>query len=373
MRGRPFRRDLKRSPVEEDGHKEVKGTKWRGGKGKQRHKFTTDELYILNQTFEETPYPDFTTRKELAKQLRCQVYIIDNWFQNKRARLPPRERHRMFAIWKLHEFPVQGRSCLSLQDTQAESPNYTTEHNFSSTEEAVLGRASYSSLETQEIPSQQDGPGDTMVPGIVKEPSCTLEYQGDTRSKLCPAYPFSSYKSALFFHPPTSSVQYFERDGPEKEESQHARPIILHHISTVQGERQQQQEKKAHCHHSLFQGQQANGCRCPLQQPQQLQDYQENLLFQAQYLMHLSCGDLGQQVPSLPSQEQRGFSQTNGEPLCSQLQHTPLQMVVKSRPMPLGQGMRQGAAEESHSEMQHLWDEGSAKVHCWDRDCGHRK
>lgn len=65
------------SPVEEDGHKEVKGTKWRGGKGKQRHKFTMDELYILNQTFEETPYPDFTTRKELAKQLRCQVYIID--------------------------------------------------------------------------------------------------------------------------------------------------------------------------------------------------------------------------------------------------------------------------------------------------------
>ncbi|XP_014640274.1 PREDICTED: uncharacterized protein LOC101390980 [Ceratotherium simum simum] len=276
----------------------------------------------------------------------------------------------MFTVWKRHEFPVQGHSFLSLQDTQAESPSYTTEQNFSSTEEALLGRAGYSSLETQEVPSQQDGSGDTVIPGIRKEPSCALEYQGDTGSKLCPAYPFSSYKSALFLQPPPSSVQYFERDEPGREESQHARPFILHHVSSVQGERQQQQEK-AHCHYSLFQGLQQNGCRCHVQQPQQPQDYQENLLFQDQYLMHLNCGDLGQQVSSLWSQEQSGCSQTNGQPLCSQLQHAPLHL--KSLPMPLGQGMHQGAAEQPNSETQHLWDERSAKVHCWDQEYGSRK
>ena len=146
--------------------------------------------------------------------------------------LPPRERHRTFAARKPCEFLVQGHSLLSLQ---VESPNYITEQTFSSAQEALLGRADYPSLETQGVPSQQDGSCDTLVPGIKKEPSCALEYQGDMGSKLGPAYPFASYKSALL-HPPTSSVQCFERHRPERGESQHTRPFILHHVCTVQGE-----------------------------------------------------------------------------------------------------------------------------------------
>ncbi|XP_065749991.1 LOW QUALITY PROTEIN: cytoplasmic polyadenylated homeobox-like protein 2 [Phocoena phocoena] len=73
------------------------------------------------------------------------------------------------------------------------------------TSEALLGRADSPSLETQGVPSQQDGSCDTLVPGIKKEPSYALEYQGDVGSKLGPAYPFASYKSALLLHPPTSS------------------------------------------------------------------------------------------------------------------------------------------------------------------------
>lgn len=160
-------------------------------------------------------------------------YPLQNWFQNKNAQLPPRERHRTSAARKACEFLVQGHSLLSLQ---VESPNYITEQTFSSTQETLLGRADYPSLETQGVPSQQDGSCDTLVPGIKKEPSYALEYQGDVGSKLGPAYPFASYKSALLLHPPTSSVQCFERDRPERGESQHIRPFILHHVCTVQGE-----------------------------------------------------------------------------------------------------------------------------------------
>ena len=45
--------------------------------GKPRRKFTKDELHVLNYTFEENPYPDFTIRKKLAEQLYCQIYVID--------------------------------------------------------------------------------------------------------------------------------------------------------------------------------------------------------------------------------------------------------------------------------------------------------
>lgn len=65
------------SPIEEYGYNEVKKRKWGKEKGRPRHKFTKDELHILNLAFEENPYPDFTTRKELAEQLHCQVYVID--------------------------------------------------------------------------------------------------------------------------------------------------------------------------------------------------------------------------------------------------------------------------------------------------------
>ncbi|EHB00155.1 hypothetical protein GW7_08076, partial [Heterocephalus glaber] len=59
------------------------------------HRFTEDELQILKQAFEENPYPTFTAKEELAKQLHCHFYVIQNWFQDRRYRLPPREKKRL--------------------------------------------------------------------------------------------------------------------------------------------------------------------------------------------------------------------------------------------------------------------------------------
>uniref|UniRef100_A0A8C0XET9 Homeobox domain-containing protein n=1 Tax=Castor canadensis TaxID=51338 RepID=A0A8C0XET9_CASCN len=132
---------------------EVQRTKVRGsGKGKQRQKFTSDQLERLKQSFYQNPYPDFTTKEELARQIHCHVFVIDNWFQNKRARLPPRERQRIFANRKWHGFPVQGGN----QDTQVQIPNSTTGQNIYAGE-ALPSRAGYSSLEMQGVPGNQDG------------------------------------------------------------------------------------------------------------------------------------------------------------------------------------------------------------------------
>ncbi|EHH31864.1 hypothetical protein EGK_13016, partial [Macaca mulatta] len=64
-------------------------------KTKRRHKFSEELLQELKEIFGETCYPDYTTRKTLANKFGCPVNVIDNWFQNKRARLPPAERHRL--------------------------------------------------------------------------------------------------------------------------------------------------------------------------------------------------------------------------------------------------------------------------------------
>uniref|UniRef100_F1M859 Cytoplasmic polyadenylated homeobox 1 n=1 Tax=Rattus norvegicus TaxID=10116 RepID=F1M859_RAT len=90
----------------------------RRGKSKPRHKFTNDELKRLKQEFKCTPYPDFTTRDELARQFRCQVDVIDNWFQNKRARTPQELKDTFSAIRgmrKSGDYMLIGR-----QDTQTE-------------------------------------------------------------------------------------------------------------------------------------------------------------------------------------------------------------------------------------------------------------
>ncbi|XP_053063165.1 cytoplasmic polyadenylated homeobox-like protein 2 [Acinonyx jubatus] len=240
----------------EDGHNKVKEMKAGRRNGKPRRKFTKDELHVLNYTFEENPYPDFTIRKTLAEQLYCQIYVIDNWFQNKRARLPLKERQRIFAARKLRLFPVQSHSRLSVQDPQAESPRATEKTCFS-TQEALPEGAGYFFPGTQRAPSQQVGSGDAVVPGIAKEQSYDLEYQGDTGSRLYPNYPFYSYDSAVSFHPSTFSGQYLENYGAGTGESWESKAHILHHVCGTQGERQQQQQ--ACCPYSLCQGQQHNG------------------------------------------------------------------------------------------------------------------
>uniref|UniRef100_G3U5G1 Homeobox domain-containing protein n=1 Tax=Loxodonta africana TaxID=9785 RepID=G3U5G1_LOXAF len=122
---------------------------------RKRHVFTKEELLILNNKFSENPYPDFTTRRELSNLVHCSMGVIETWFQNKRARLPAKERHRIFVVKKGKAFPVQGHSPLSLQDTKPEAPKDGPEQSFSYAQETQLGRAGCSSVETQGVPSQQ--------------------------------------------------------------------------------------------------------------------------------------------------------------------------------------------------------------------------
>lgn len=170
------------------------------------------------------------------------------------------------------------------------------------------------SPETQWVPSQQDGSGDTGVPGIKKELSYALEYQGDMGSGLYPSSSSYSYESAIYLQPSTNSVQYFEKYGPETRQSWNARAFILHHVHSQQGERQQPQQ--AHCPHSLYQGQQQNGCLMSSTAASAPEESRQTV-FQEQLLVHLNPGDLGQQVLSLQSQQQGGCFQTSSGQVCS--------------------------------------------------------
>lgn len=140
-------------------------------------------------------------------------------------------------------------------------------------------------------------------------------------------------------------------------------------------ERRQQQKQKVHCHYSLFQGQQQNDLLMFSSAASTASESPRETVVPGQRPMHLNHGGLGQQVPALQSWQLGGggCSQTNREPLCSQLQHVPWQIMVRSLPMPLGQDIQQGAAEQPSSQMQQLWNEGSTKVNCWDQECGSRK
>uniref|UniRef100_A0A2K6CZ32 Uncharacterized protein n=1 Tax=Macaca nemestrina TaxID=9545 RepID=A0A2K6CZ32_MACNE len=199
------------------------------------------------------------------------------WFQNNRARLPPAERHRLFVIWKKHDFPVQAHPCLSLQETQAAASNYATEQSFSCAKSALMSTAGCSPLEKQRIPSQQMGyncfslenqeilsqqvgpqcsylekPGIPsqqvasqsyhLVTGTEKQPRCALEYGGDTGSGHFTDYRFLSYNSAVCLHPPPSSVPYFHGERTETRESQHASPFLLDYAQGAYGVERPQEE-----------------------------------------------------------------------------------------------------------------------------------
>ncbi|XP_023402907.1 cytoplasmic polyadenylated homeobox-like protein 2 [Loxodonta africana] len=334
---------------------------------RKRHVFTKEELLILNNKFSENPYPDFTTRRELSNLVHCSMGVIETWFQNKRARLPAKERHRIFVVKKGKAFPVQGHSPLSLQDTKPEAPKDGPEQSFSYAQETQLGRAGCSSVETQGVPSQQLGLDGSGVPNIQKEPGYALENSGNTASGLYPGSEFPSYRSAPGLHSPAASVEHFDRDRTERGRSQYASPYLQQQVYSAPGGRQQQEERKD-SPYSLLQGQQQNGRQCHLQQPQQPQHCQEKLWFQ-----HPSHGDLGQQLPSLQAQEQSWYPQTNRESLSSQLQQAAPQTVAGSQPLPPGQDTQNGAAEQPRAQQQQLWDERSAGAIGWDSGSASRR
>ncbi|XP_023581665.1 paired box protein Pax-6-like, partial [Trichechus manatus latirostris] len=245
------------SPTAECGHDEEIRTEQKRRKGKQRHVFTKEELIILNNKFSEDPYPDFTTRRELSSLVHCSLSVIANWFQNKRVRLPPKERQRIFAAKKGKAFPVQDHSPLSLQDTNTEAPKDIPEQSFSHAQGTLLVRAGCSSLGTHGVPRQQVGSGDSGFPNIQKEPGYDLEYRGNTASGLFPGSVLPSYTSAIGLYSPVSSVEHFDRDRTERGQSQYASPYLQHHVYSVHGVKQQQEEQK-NSPHSPLQGQQQN-------------------------------------------------------------------------------------------------------------------
>ncbi|XP_076993204.1 cytoplasmic polyadenylated homeobox-like protein 2 [Tamandua tetradactyla] len=358
------------SPFEEDSHNQVRETKWRKGKGKQRHKFTKEELSILNNKFVEDPYPDFTTREELAKQVHCYVSVIDNWFQNKRARLPLRERHRLFAARKLHEHPVQDHPLPSLLDVQAEAPKYSTKQGFSCAQERGDGS---SFLKKECVPSQQVDSDGSDSPGIEKEPGYALAYQDDKGRRPPPAYPLSSYSSSMYAQPPIPSVHYFNKYRPEAGRSQDGSPFLLNSVHSIHGVGEQQEEQNmAHCYYSPLQGQQQSRWYRHLQQPQQPQNFQEKPLFQEPLLKHVRHGNLGQGCPFIQSQQQSQYPQNNGQSLCSQQQQATPQRVIRSPLLPLEQDFQQGVAEHPRAQVQQHWVEESSLFH-WSASQGPEK
>nr|XP_048276852.1 cytoplasmic polyadenylated homeobox-like protein [Myodes glareolus] len=102
------------SPDKEDSCRKARTERGRG-RLKPRHKFTKDDLKILQQLFEQNRYPDFTTKENLAQECRCTVYVIENWFQNRRARLS-KFRDKSFDTGRMHK--SQDYMLTGHQDTQ---------------------------------------------------------------------------------------------------------------------------------------------------------------------------------------------------------------------------------------------------------------
>ncbi|XP_053450160.1 pro-neuregulin-4, membrane-bound isoform isoform X1 [Nycticebus coucang] len=309
----------------------------------------------LKKIFTYNPYPDFTTREELAKKLQCQVNVIDNWFQNSRARLPTKESSRLFATWKQCNVPVQAHPLLEVQDTQAEAPNYTTNQSLSCAQKILMGRADCSSLEKQGISSQQAGPSWSFpVSGTIKQPGGALENQDHTGSGRSPSCPFPSYSPAGCLHTPKALVCYFVRERVDTGESQHADPFLSCYLHSEYGVRKQQEEQEEDnfkkC--SLSECLQQDDWQYYLEQHQRPQIYQEKMLFLEQLTVDLDPGDQGQDLDSSQLQLQVQFPQNNGEPGCSQLQQAPPQIVANSSLLSPGQHMQQWASDQPRAQMQ---------------------
>ncbi|XP_052046267.1 cytoplasmic polyadenylated homeobox-like protein 2 [Apodemus sylvaticus] len=215
------------------------------GKSKFRHKFTTEEVKILKQEFKNSPYPFFETKDELAQQFQCDVSVIDNWFQNKRARSPQEVKEKLSDIRRSRK--CQNYMLTGPQDTQ-----------------------------TEEASGEQC---DFVVQSVGMRSVGTEEYQGATGSG---SYNFSPINFTL---PPGSEQYYMGGDHPETQESQSFTFSLC-----VQGQRQMDSNNSP-----VFPEQQQNNWEYqqPLQRPQ---GFQERVSLADWLFEHQSLRDLGQQV-----------------------------------------------------------------------------
>ncbi|KAL3122815.1 hypothetical protein niasHT_009106 [Heterodera trifolii] len=58
------------------------------GKRKRRHRtiFTEDQLFLMEEAFINTQYPDVQMREQLADKLKMREERVEVWFKNRRAK-----------------------------------------------------------------------------------------------------------------------------------------------------------------------------------------------------------------------------------------------------------------------------------------------
>ncbi|KFO31016.1 hypothetical protein H920_07596 [Fukomys damarensis] len=151
-------------------------------KGRQRHRLKNDDIQILKQFFQQNPYPDLTVKQELASEIHCDVYVIDKWFRNRRTRLPPEEKQRVFAFRIRHQFPVEESSFPGDQNTQAPPANYSFEKFSFPCRESSEHGSENSSMETQQGPVGQVDSSGFLATSTNMDPICASEYQDGSGS-----------------------------------------------------------------------------------------------------------------------------------------------------------------------------------------------
>ncbi|XP_042140201.2 uncharacterized protein LOC107403024 [Peromyscus maniculatus bairdii] len=328
------------SPGTEDNGCKVKAE--HGRRIKPRHKFTKDEQKTLKQLFENNPYPDSQTKDKLAQHFKCQVYVIENWFQNKRSRLSPTLKGKNFAIKRPHK----SQDCMRTghQDTQAQAANHTTEQ-VSSVQVAPWSLTACS-VEIQEA----SGSHDSEIQSIGTRSSGAAWHQGTSGS----GSPLN-FTPTNFAPPPMG-------DWPKTWRSQCSMSSVLGCVSSVQGQwrmdgnysllsLEQQQNNwgdqpplplRGDLGHQDQFGSMPSAFGCvPSVQGQWQMDGNYSLLFPEQ-----QKNNRGDQPP-LPLRGDLGhqdqFGPSNGDAAGSQVQPAPLQEAVRAS-MPFWLDGQQGAA-----------------------------
>ena len=180
---------------------------------KPRHKFSRDELKRLKQEFAYAPYPDFTTKDELARQFQCEVSVIDNWFQNKRARLAPELKSKISAMRRMRRCQDYMRT--GHQDTQVQASDCSPGQISYTQVSPNLSHPGplLSFVQPPKASGEQYSSCDSVVRSIGRQSIGTVEHQGAAGRE-------SSFRPTNFTFPPVYE-QYYMGDQLETQETQY--------------------------------------------------------------------------------------------------------------------------------------------------------
>ncbi|XP_021091704.2 cytoplasmic polyadenylated homeobox-like [Mesocricetus auratus] len=301
---------------------------WGRGKSKPRHKFAQDHLKILQQLFEKDPYPNYLTKDKLAAQFGCQVCVIENWFQNRRSRLPSKLRGKNY----------DGRTTPESQDSGL--PGHQGTQSLSACDTA----GQVCSVETQEASGEQVDSPDSMVQSVrMRSSACPVCYQGAggsgssfslgttnfTPPPMCEQSAMGNWIKTWYSQSSTSSVfGYVPRSGQGQMDSKYS---------------------------WLFPKQQQNNWGHQQQQQQPQSDQETS--FADRLMVHQSQQDLGQQAPFFLSEHQEHF-RLSGDAAGSQMQ--PAHLAGQQ-----GAANSYACASAGEGSSQHI-PEGSPRL-CWDQ------